>query len=117
MPRVRLLDKAREEMFIYPEVEMVDDYGNIVVVPAKEPVRIMATIQADQSSVAELAGQITVEVLKCTTREAPVGTWGRVKYNDRFYDVAIPPRRSPGATSASRHVNFSIRSRPGLEVD
>lgn len=117
MPRVRLLDKAKEEMFIYPEVETRDAYNNVVVMPAKEPVRILATVQADQSSVAELAGQITVEILKCTTRDAPVGTWSRVKYNGRFYDVAVPPRFSPGATRASRHVNFSIRSRPGLEVD
>lgn len=116
MPRVRLLDKAREEMFVYPEIETTDDYGNIVILPADEPVRIMATAQADQSSVAELAGQITVEVLKCTTRDAPLGTWSRVKYRGRFYDVAAPPRFSPGATPASRHVSFSIRSRPGSEV-
>jgi len=112
MPRVRLLDKAREEMFVYPEVEMRDDYNNVVVVPSNEPVRIMATVQADQSSIAELAGQITVEILKCTTRDAPVGSWSRVKYNGQFYDVAVPPRHSPGATDSTRHVSFSIRSRP-----
>lgn len=92
---------------------MRDSRNNLVRVPSDVPVKIRATTSADRSSIAELPGQVEVSIIKCVTRDAPVGSWARVVYNDQEWDLASPPRRSPGMSKASQFISFTLRSRPG----
>lgn len=96
---------------------MRDSRNNLVTVPSDVPVKVHATTTADRSSVAELPGQVALSIIKCFTRDVPVGTWSRVVYDGREWDVAIPPRFSPGVSKATKFVTFTLRSRPGLAVD
>jgi len=111
--RSRLLDVGTSTIWVYPEVAQRDSRNNLVKVPSDTPVKLKATTTADRSSVAELPGQIDVEVIKCVTRDAPVGSWARVVYDGREWDLAAPPRRSPGMSKATRFISFTLRSTPG----
>lgn len=100
-------------MLVYPEVEVTNRRSEVIKQPAKEPVPIRVTTFLDSAAVAELPGQIDIEILKCISRDAPLGTWSRVEYRGRDWDIAAPPRVSAGGASrATRHIVFSIRSRP-----
>lgn len=109
-----LLDRGREEMLIYPEVTEKDSRGNMVQLPSTTPVPIRVTTSNDRSSNAELNGQVDVEILRCLTRTAPVGTWARVHFRGQDWDLAKPPRFAQGVSEATRHVHFTIRSRNKL---
>lgn len=112
MRRSLLLDAGRDVILVYPEVKMRDSRGNLVKIPATTPVEVRATTSVDRSSIAELPGQIEVEVLRCVTRDAPVGSWARVVYNNKEWDLVSPPRFSPGRSKATKFVSFTLRSRP-----
>jgi hypothetical protein len=112
--RSRLLDAGSDTIWVYPEVKMRDSRNNLVKIPSEVPVKVRATTSYDRSSIAELPGQIDVSVLKCVTRDAPVGSWSRVVYDNREWDLVSPPRRSPGMSKTTRYVHFTIRSRPGF---
>jgi hypothetical protein len=111
--RSRLLDAGQDTIYVYPEVKMRDSRNNLVKVPADTPIKIRATTSYDRSSIAELPGQIDVSVVKCVARDAPVGSWARVVYDNREWDLASPPRFSPGMSKTTRFVSFTLRSRPG----
>ena len=112
MKRSRLLDAGTDTIYVYPEVKMRDSRGNLVKVPATEPVEVRATTSQDRSAIAELPGQIEISVIKCITRDAPIGSWARVVYDGKEWDVASPPRFSPGRSKTTRFVSFTLRSRP-----
>lgn len=114
MRRSRLLDAGSDIIYIYPEVKMRDSRNNLVKVPATEPIKVRATTSYERSSIAELPGQIDLSVVKCVTRSAPVGSWARVVYDNREWDLAAPPRFSPGMSKATAFVSFTLRSRPGI---
>ena len=95
---------------------MRDNRNNLIKVPATEPVEVRATTTRDRSAIAELPGQIDLTVVKCVTRTAPIGSWARVVYDDREWDVVEPPRFSPGMSRATRFVSFTLRSRPTGKV-
>lgn len=111
MRRSRLLDKGSSVMLIYPEVVVVNDRGTPLKVPSETPVEIYVSTMEDRSSTAELSGQLTARVIRCQTRSAPAGSWARVVYDNEEWDIAIPPRFSPGVSKATQHVEFTIRSR------
>ena len=96
---------------------MRDSRGNLVKGPSTVPVKVHATTTADRSSIAELPGQVDLTIIKCFTRDAPVGTWARVVYAGREWDLAAPPRFSPGMSKATNFVSFTLRSRPGIVMD
>lgn len=114
MPRSALLDRGTEFVDIYPEETVVNSRGTPVKVPSRTAVRVRVTTTEDRSQVAELSGQIDTQVIKCHARSAPVGTWARVVYQGREWDLAEPPRFSAGVSKATRHVEFLLRSRSGL---
>lgn len=116
MRRSRLLDAGTSIIWVYPEVKMRDSRNNLVKVPSETPVKLRATTSYDRSSIAELPGQIDLSIIKCVTRDAPVGSWARIVYDDKEWDLAAPPRFSPGMSKATRFVSFTIRSRPGVAV-
>lgn len=113
MRRSRLLDAGTSTIYVYPEVQQRDSRNNLVKVPSDTPIKLHATTTLDRSSIAELPGQIDVSVIKCVTRDAPVGAWARVIYDGREWDLAAPPRFSPGMSKATQFVSFTLRSRPG----
>src|ERR671926_1031438 len=113
MRRSRLLDSGTDIIWVYPEVEMRDSRNNLLKVPSDTPVKVHATTTADRSSIAELPGQVELSIIKCVTRDAPVGSWARVVYKNQEWDLASPPRWSPGMSKATRFVSFTLRSRPG----
>lgn len=113
MRRSRLLDSGTDIIYVYPEVKMRDSRNNLVKVPSETPIKMHATTTFDRSSIAELPGQVDVEVLRCVTRDAPVASWARIVYDNREWDLAAPPRKSPGMSKATRFVSFILRSRPG----
>ncbi|WP_024816965.1 hypothetical protein [Arthrobacter sp. 31Y] len=109
--RSRLLDAGAEVVLVYPEVVEVNRRGDPLRVPSDTPVRVRVTTSVDRSSDAELPGQVSSKVVKCLARSAPVGSWARVVYAGEDWDVAYPPRLSPGVSRATRHVEFGLRSR------
>lgn len=111
MPRSIILDKGLEDMWIYPQEKHRDKRGNTIYQPSETPVRIRVTTSVDQGSDAELPGQVSVPVLRCLTRSAPVGPWARIVYNDAEWDLAYPARFTPGVSRLTRHVEFGIRGR------
>lgn len=117
MKRSRLLDSGADIIWVYPEVNMRDSRNNLVKVPSDTPIKVHATTTADRSSIAELPGQVDMSIIKCVTRDAPVGSWARIIYAGKEWDLASPPRYSPGMSKATRFVSFTLRSRPGVVAD
>lgn len=103
-------------MWIYPQLTVKDKRGNMIDVPSETPVKIRVTTSVDQGSDAELAGQVSVKVLRVITRSAPVESWARIIYANEEWDLAYPPRFTPGVSRATRHIEFGIRSRNQYEV-
>lgn len=114
MARSRLLDAGREVMLIYPEVLVVNARGDQVRVPAAEPVEIRVTTSAQRQGDAEIPGQVSIKTMRCITRDAPVGSWARIVFRGEDWDLAAPPRFTPGVSRNTRHVEFVIRSRNRL---
>lgn len=112
--RSRLLDRGREKMLIYPEVEVTNNRGDTVRVPAEEPVEVWVTSSAQRQGDAELPGQVSIKSMRIITRSAPVGSWARIEFQGEDWDLATPPRFTPGLSKATAHVEFIIRSRNRL---
>lgn len=110
-----LLDRGREKMLVYPEMVVVNARGERVRVPAEEPVEIWVTSSSQRQSDAELAGQLSIKSMRCITRSAPVGSWARIVFRGEEWDLATPPRFTPGLSRATQHVEFIIRSRNRLD--
>lgn len=117
MARSRLLDAGRETMLIYPEVVTTNARGDEVRIPADEPVVIRVTTSAQRQGDAELPGQVSIKAMRCITRDAPVGSWARIVFRGEEWDLAAPPRFTPGITRNTQHVEFIIRSRNKLQGD
>ncbi len=111
----RLLDKGRSLMLIYPEVEVLNARGDRVRIPSETPVEVWVTTSAQRQGDGELAGQVSTKSMRCITRSAPVGSWARIVFLGEEWDLATPPRFTPGLSRMTRHVEFIIRSRNRLD--
>lgn len=107
-----LLDHGPDVVDIWPQVESVDDRGNVVQLPAPAPVRVHARVQPVSSDDLAVAGQQVTTVYRLITRDAPLGPWARVEWAGRQWDVAGEPLRSAGSP-ATRHVTALLRARDG----
>lgn len=114
MARSRLLDKGREKMLIYPEVEVTNNRGDVVRVPSEDPVEVWVTTSSQRQGDAEIPGQVSIKSMRCITRSAPVGSWARIVFDGEEWDLATPPRYTAGLSRATQHVEFIIRSRNKL---
>jgi hypothetical protein len=110
-----LLDRGREQMFIYPEVTVTNARGERVRIPATTPVEIWVTSSTQRQGDAEIAGQVSIKSMRCITRSAPVGSWARIVFRGEEWDLAAPPRFTTGVSRATQHVEFIIRSRNRLD--
>ena len=117
MGRSRLLDAGREVMLIYPEVVTRNARGDEVRVPADVPVKIRVTTSSQRQGDAELPGQVSIKAMRCIARDAPVGSWARIVFRGEEWDLAAPPRFTPGVSRNTQHVEFVIRSRNRLQGD
>lgn len=115
MRRSRLLDRGRSLMLIYPEVTVINARGDRIRVPAETPVEVWVTTSSQRQGDAELAGQVSIKSMRCITRSAPVGSWARIVFLGEEWDLATPPRFTPGLSRATQHVEFIIRSRNRLD--
>lgn len=123
----RLIDRGAELVYVYPEMQVYSDRGDLRKVPAEEPTAIRVTSSKDRSQVADLPGQVDIHIVRLVTRTLPASlrdedsdgglgsTWIRVVYQGAEYDLNEPPRYSPGASRASRHWEITIRSRNNLD--
>lgn len=114
MARSRLLDKGRSLMLVYPEVLTHTARGDEVRIPATTPVEVWVTTSAQRQGDAEIPGQVSIKTIRCITRSAPVGSWARIVFEGEEWDLAVPPRFTPGLSRATQHVEFVIRSRNKL---
>lgn len=110
-----LLDRGKESMLIYPEVTVTNARGEHIRIPSTTPVEIWVTSSAQRQGDAEIAGQVSIKSMRCITRSAPVGSWARVVFRGEEWDLATPPRFTPGLSRATQHVEFIIRSRNRLD--
>lgn len=114
MARSRLLDRGRELMLVYPEVEVLNARGDRVRISSETPVEVWVTTSAQRQGDAEIPGQVSIKSMRCITRSAPVGSWARIVFQGEEWDLAVPPRFTPGLSRATQHVEFIIRSRNKL---
>jgi hypothetical protein len=117
MVRSRLLDGGREKLTVYLEEVATDSLGNKVKRPSGVGIDIRVTSSEDRSSDAELPGQVTNKVVRIMARQVPIGSWSRVIFNGEEWDLASPPRFTPGASTRLKHIEFTIRSRNRLLAD
>jgi len=117
MVRSRLLDRGRESLIVYVEETATDSLGNTIKRPSGDGVVLRVTSSEDRSSDAELPGQVSNKVVRIMARQVPAGSWSRVVYNGEEWDLASPPRMTPGVTSRLKHIEFTIRSRNRLQAD
>lgn len=109
---VSLLDRGNEVADIYPEVETTDADGNVIKIPANEPVTITCRIQPVSSAEAAVLGQHTTTVYRLIARDAPLGAWARVHARGQDWDLAGEPLWSNGSPR-TRHVTALLRARGG----
>ena len=117
MVRSRLLDRGRESLIVYVEETATDSLGNLIKRPSGDGIVLRVTSSEDRSSDAELPGQVSNKVVRIMARQVPAGSWSRVVYNGEEWDLASPPRMTPGVTSRLKHIEFTIRSRNRLQAD
>jgi hypothetical protein len=116
----RLIDRGRELIYVWPVVAVTNSRGDVKRVPADTPEALRCTTSEDRSQIADLPGQVDVHILRVTTRKLPLddegmpSTWVRVMYRGAEYDLAEPPRFSPGPSKALDHWEFKLRSRANL---
>lgn len=113
-----LLDRGREEMIVWPAIERVNSRGTTDVYPDSDnPIRMWVTTSEDRSRIADLPGQVEIEITRVVTRSFPRGveqTWSKVMLNDKEYDLSEPIRESFGPSRAMNHFEFKLRSRANI---
>lgn len=103
-----LLDGNRDTVLIWPEIEVTDSFGTPKRVPAPEPRMVGGRVQP--VSMADMPDNQTATLYRFITRELPGGTWARVEWAGREWDVVGEPRRSNGS-QRTRHVSIMLRAR------
>lgn len=112
MSRSRLIDRGTEKLTLYPDKTVANSKGTELRVPDYDSgVDIRVTVTTGRQSDASLEnGQVSVMVLNVLCRNAPVGSWCAADFRGLRWDIAEPPVDSR-ATRATKHIEFTIRSR------
>lgn len=111
MPRSKLLDSGEEICVVYPEVEYTDSRGNKLLKAGLEGFPIRVSVSATRMTSSDLLGQVAVNMVRCTTRSVPGWKWARVVFRGEEWDILTPPHIASGASRATRHWEFTLRSR------
>lgn len=115
MPRTKLLDRGEEIMVAYPEVLFKDKRGNLQRRPGKQGRELRVSVSKERMSSSDLIGQVSISLIRCTTRSAPGWDYARIVFRGEEWDVVTPPHLSSGVSRASRHWEFTLRSRNRLD--
>lgn len=114
-----LLDKGRQTLVVWPSIEVTNSRGSTEwTQDLDNPIRMRVTTSMDRSQIADLPGQVDVEVVKVKTRTYPGrdgGTWARCQLDGVEYDLAEPPRYTKGPSRTLSHWTFTLRSRANLD--
>lgn len=107
-------------MIVWPAKQVFNDRGSSEWQPDLDnPVRLRVTTTGDRSQIADLPGQVDVEVIRVKTRSFPglTGgkTWVRVEMNGIEYDLSEPPHYTKGPSRALSHWSLVLRSRANLD--
>lgn len=111
-----LLDRGEQTLDIYPEASTTDSLGNVVVGPAEEPIRIVASVQPVTSDELSAVGQDLVTTYRLIARTAPLGAWARIRWvnhSGTWWDVIGRPRRY-GMSKRTAHIDAILRERKDL---
>lgn len=113
-----LLDRGARTLIVWPATRVTNSRGTVEWVPdLDDPVRLRVSTSGDRSQIADLSGQVVVEVMRVKTRSYPAregGTWSRCELDGEEYDLAEPPRYTRGASRSMSHWTFVLRSRAQL---
>jgi hypothetical protein len=104
---VSIVDRGGQDVQFYRETETVDGDGNPVKVPSTTPVVVSGRIQPAIGSVRFPGDASTVRFI---TRDVPEGSFSRVVFEGRDYDLLGEPQRQRGS-SRTAHVTLLLRPR------
>ncbi|GAA3509987.1 hypothetical protein GCM10022234_00170 [Aeromicrobium panaciterrae] len=112
-----LLDDARHEVTLYPEIEIIDDLGNKRRVPDLENgVILYGRVGSPQSSENTSVGNQTVATQKVfRTRSFIGGAFAAASYAGRMWDVIGEPDFHDGS-DVTRHYSVTLQARTAKAV-
>lgn len=117
-----ILDRGNAEITVYPEVEVIDEDGNVSRQASTVGVTVTAMVWQYEGEVDTLqplvAGQQVSTIYRVRpvrTAEVPVGPWSRVEWDGRQWDVDGEPNRHQRGTGTKR-LTFTMRARTPGEV-
>ena len=99
---------------VYRSKTTIDARGNrLRLVDEDNPYEVTAWTFAQRSSVASLAGQQDIDVVRFGTTAdlGDVDAWSQIEYKGHRYDVVAPPYYHNG-TRHTRHWSIDARRRP-----
>jgi hypothetical protein len=91
------LDHGLHIVTVFPSVETIDSYGNVIRRPSTVPTEVRCTVSP-----------ISSKTFKVITRDAPIDYRSRVIYNGQSCTVDSIHRYD--ASFETKHVTFIIRS-------
>lgn len=115
MPRTKLLDRGEEIMTVFQEVVFEDSRGNLTRRPGKEQADVRVSVSKERMTASDLIGQVSINYVRITARKLPGWDFSRVFFRGEEWDITTPPHVSSGVSKASRHWEFTIRSRNRLD--
>lgn len=113
--RLRVLDRGREEIILYPEEWQTSRSGVKLKVPSDIGVTVPCTAAEERQSTAELPGQVDNKVTRINCRIVEgVGSNSRAFFRGEEWDIAAPPTISRGHSKALDHMELILRGRNKL---
>ena len=107
-----LLDAGPDEIVIYPEIAIVDEYETpkrgpaVVGVPVRCRVQPLVTLDGSEVQV--------VTRYKVISRALPAGPWARIEWDGREWDVEGEVLRSNGSPVTRHHKFVMVARKPQL---
>lgn len=114
--RSRLLDRGTSTILVFPEVDVVNNRGDLLKVPSDVGIPVRVSMSKDRNASAELPGQVDVKIIRCIARDVPAGSWARIEYNGEEWDLAAPPHFGRGVSRNTVGVSFTLRSRNDIKA-
>jgi|SRR5690606_15785283 len=103
-----------QRALVYVAQDVTDSLGNHHREPDLDnPIEVRAAFSFERSNRAEVPGQQQVNVINMvTTQDIPgIDMWGRVWWNNSWWDIESPPAWRFGSRHV-RHLTIQLRERP-----
>jgi len=108
---VSLLDKAETTLTVYPSVETVDDWGNVVRVPGDVPIEVGGSLQPSSSEEFPALGQVALTAYRFICRRWPGDPWAAVYDEDGNQLEPIGDPRRYRQSRAVSHDTVYLKTR------